>query len=142
MDTALRSKSEENTKLANLAIQETYYAASIHCSYYACLQLMGHIQRSDFGMTDEDVENEQKEIKGDSHNLLINKFIGKLRYSSQIPNNQRVNIEELFTTNMRMLRTKRKKADYENKKIGRFEANESLRISNEIIEILTKYFTV
>ena len=61
---------------------------------------------------------------------------------SQIREQEIKNVEELFTTNMGYLRTKRKKADYENKNIGKFEANESLRLSNEVIEILTKFFTI
>lgn len=142
MDTALRSKSEENIKLANLAIQESCYAASIHCSYYACLQLMGHIQRSDFGMTDEDIDNEQDNTQGSSHVLLISKFKEKLFLSQKLQNNQRTEFVRWFSKALVELKEKRKKADYKNTKIEKYEAKECFKISNEIIEFLTKYFTI
>ena len=142
MDTALRSKSEENTKSANLAIQGTHYASSIHCSYYACLQLMGHIQRSDFGMTDAEVENEQDSTQGSSHILLISKFEEKLFLSPKLQNNQRRELTKWFKKLIGDLKEKRKKADYKNVKIEKYEAKECLKMSDEIIEFLTKFFTI
>ena len=122
MDTPLRSKSEENTKLANLAIQETYYASSIHCSYYACLQLMKHIQRSDFGMTDEEVEKVKDDIKADSHIFLINVFKTKLACKQGLSRIQQLKNSSDFSESMEKLKKMRVKADYHNLEIKSNEA--------------------
>ena len=142
MDTVLRSKSEENTKLANLAIQETYYASSIHCSYYACLQLMKHIQRSDFGMTDEDVKRVKDDIKADSHIFLIGFFKLKLSCKQGLSKREQMKISDDFSKLMEKLKKKRVKADYDNLEIISNEAIESLKMSKEIILILTTYFNL
>ena len=142
MDTVLRSKSEENTKLANLAIDETYYASSIHCSYYACLQLMKHIQRSDFGMTEQEIKNESRAIKQDSHIFLINFFKTKLSCKQGLSRREQLIISDDFATFMAELKQIRVKADYDNIEIKSNEAKKSLKMSNEIILILKTNFTI
>ncbi len=71
-------KYEENLRAAQLLVQKEYFSASVHCYYYACVQLMLHILRFDVGISEEDIDVQQREasksINGGFHSWIINKM--------------------------------------------------------------------
>jgi len=102
----LLDKSENSVSAAELLHQETYYATSVHCSYYSCLQLMKDIVLyycEDFD-NDEDFDYQQKESKTPSHEFLINYINKKL-------NEKNMDFRK-FNRSINELKRKRVEADY------------------------------
>ena len=59
----LKNKSEINSDAAKLLHDKNYYAPSIHCSYYSCLQLMIYSLNSHFNFTEKYVKYNKFSIR-------------------------------------------------------------------------------
>lgn len=101
----MKAKSEENIKAAELLIKERLYASSVHCSYYACFQLIIHVLLEKFNYDHVD------EGGRGSHNAVLNKFKSCLE---KIDSKRRA---KWFTDDMYDLKKFRNRADYSDEKI-------------------------
>lgn len=66
----LLTKSQTNYSSAQLLLVKSWYCASVHCSYYSCVQMMKHYLFH-FGTTDATIDAEIKR-----HNSTSNRHIG------------------------------------------------------------------
>lgn len=101
----MKAKSEENTKAAQLLISNKLYASSVHCSYYACFQLIIHVllEKFDYDHVDEGGQG--------SHNIVLNKFQSYLEISDS---RQKA---KWFTDDIYDLKRFRNTADYSGEKV-------------------------
>lgn len=104
----IRQKSDFNIDAAKLLIRETYYASSVHCSYYSCFQLMKYTIKEFFGI---DYEAQSINISSSgqrTHQYVINYVTTELK--------RFVGAEEckIFKRTIKDLKQFRLESDYEN----------------------------
>lgn len=64
----LKAKAEFNIDAAQLLIDKSLYAPSVHCSYYSCFQLMKYTMKEIFGITyDELAQRVSVKTTGGTH---------------------------------------------------------------------------
>lgn len=127
----LLTKSQENIESASLLINHNKFAASVHCSYYSCLQNIKHILFVKLNFTLEEIEIE---TKGESsHIYLLNKIAGQLYLKDNIKSAE-------FRQEFERIKVLRKKADYQNKLILQKEAKDCFGIVNNTNTILNSIF--
>ena len=134
----LFDKSQENIKSATLLIEKEYSAASVHCSYYSCIQIMLHVLRSDFKKSEEDITQESDEGSRDSHGFhnWIQNYLFK-----EVSNREKdARIALDFYNLLGSLKGIRIRADYKINVIGKKEASKALEGANKINKIITERF--
>ena len=134
----LKSKSSQNITSALILINNNQFSSSIHCSYYACVQLMLHILRADFNKSEQDITDESQtgsQDEGGFHNWLINFIRGQFFLRNNVDCRD-------FHSFITQLKGKRIKSDYKNKEIKPNEAREAYDYTQRIIKLLEKNFTV
>ncbi len=134
----IKSKSEQNLKMARLSIEKTCYSTSVHCSYYACVQFMIHILYNHFEMSEEQVDKEQKRISKDLeagfHAWIRHFFVMKL-----LPM-EGGRIAREFSNYATQLKTMRVLADYKKKEITEQKAMLAQSYSENILKILEEHY--
>jgi hypothetical protein len=129
-----KAKSESNFNATNKLNLEDFFAPSVHCSYYSCIQLMLHILSSHFNKTDKEINDESYEgskLEHGMHNWLINKITGE--FGSFIDAN-------LFGTEITDLQTLRVKSDYKNKHINETQARDARNQAYKTLGLLKRNF--
>ncbi|HMR90131.1 MAG TPA: HEPN domain-containing protein [Saprospiraceae bacterium] len=123
----LLDKSKANIDAAELLHQDEFYAPSVHCSYYSCIQLMRHLIFNKFG-DDEKEFDERPEVKSSgSHNFLIS----FLRNKIQDPNKSRS-----FSDNIFRLKSHRINADYKQMNVLKSDSTTSISLAKTTRTIL------
>lgn len=125
-----KSKYEENLKSGTLLIQKEFYNASVHCFYYACIQLMLHILYDKIGFSQKDIELEQKNSQTGFHSWIIKKFTNFLQGKEK----------REFNNFIQQLKSKRVEADYLENLISLKEIEITKNYANYVKELLTKTF--
>lgn len=72
-------KSEESFKSANKLITEHLYNASVHSSYYSCVQYLLHVMSSHYGLEDKEINNLHQQSSQSTHKYLRNEIFKSLR---------------------------------------------------------------
>ncbi len=133
----LKNKSEINIEAAKLLHDSDYYAPSVHCSYYSCLQLMKYSLNSHFKFTEDEIGSKINEYtrnnKDGSHNFFIS-FLFK-----EIKNNYSKRESIDFNNKINTLKKIRTKADYGKDDILHNISNSAITLSNEITAIIKKH---
>ncbi|MCF8308930.1 MAG: hypothetical protein K9I68_07980 [Bacteroidales bacterium] len=75
----MKQKSELNYHAANLLIDETYFAASVHCSYYSCFQLFKYTVKQILGINYDELDLKIGLSKQNSHQYIIQSVTDKIR---------------------------------------------------------------
>ena len=122
MSDFLVQKSNENIKAAKLLIDKQMYTASIHCSYYACYQLINFILFNNFKFTKEKLNKEQQHVAAmnkdhNSSDLNMNSHDATIGLFTEIivEKNKFTSVDATkLQYNMSLLKTQRTQADYEN----------------------------
>lgn len=130
----LRNKSESNIASAELLIEESFYASSVHCSYYGAYQF-SKTTLNRIGMTYTDLNRETTiaKTKGiGSHDFLISKITQKYKEKTS-PLDARD-----LKNDFKLLKSYRHISDYDNELVDSTKSNEALRISQEIIKRIKK----
>lgn len=134
MSNFLQIKSNNNFTASETLLKQELNAPSVHCAYYACVQYMLHILYTRQGMTDESINEEQREVSnelsGGFHAWLINKF-----YFLLLPFDKS-EVARNFANEIGSLKKWRIKADYENREITVKQAKRAYETSEAIIKIL------
>ncbi|MBI9054417.1 MAG: hypothetical protein JEY96_11405 [Bacteroidales bacterium] len=131
----LKNKSEINIAAAKYLHEKDYYAPSVHCSYYSCLQLIKYSLNSHFRLSEKEIEikiNKYKNTKKDgSHNFFISYLFKALKSTS---------IKESvdFNNKINLLKKHRVSADYSKNEILYNVSNSAITLSNEITTLLKK----
>lgn len=134
MSNFLQVKSNNNFTASETLLKQELNAPSVHCAYYACVQYMLHILYTKQGMTEESINEEQREVsnelEGGFHAWLINKFFRLLlRF-------EHGEVSRTFYEYTGQLKGLRIKADYKNKDITAQKAKDAYETSEKIIKIL------
>lgn len=136
----LKNKSEINSDAAKLLHDKNYYAPSIHCSYYSCLQLMIYSLNSHFNFTEDEISSKVNEYtrsyKDGSHNFYISFLLKEIKKNSSV----RVSLD--FNNKINTLKKFRTKADYKKDDIHHDTSNIALSLSGDIITLIKKYFKI
>ena len=123
------SKSDANYDSAEYLSQGGYFASSIHCAYYSCLQLMIFIYKKEKG-TDPNFDSFGVNEKG-FHNYLFNCVIQLIKNKNQI---------RTLNTYFGDLKRSRVKSDYYDNEIKPVESTEALKKSRYLRSVLKKEF--
>jgi len=127
----LKQKSSFNIDSAKELIKISYYAPSVHCSYYGCFQFMKYTLKNYNKTTYELIESDCMAYAGGTHGYMINNILSILRTN--------LNDTQQYTQIKRLikdLKSFRIISDYFNVQILDEEANKSLRFSEQIIRTI------
>lgn len=123
----LNNKSEFNFEGASLLIQNTFYAPSVHCSYYSVFQKIKHLYVTHSGITYE--QYDANSSGQSSHSYLIREF-GNLYLRKT--NDQRR--KRKLIRKIQDLKTLRLESDYHNVQIGHSKSKKALEITENILK--------
>ncbi len=132
----LKAKSEESTEASNKLIQASLLNSSVHCSYYACVQLMLHLLRTHFGKTELEVTKEGfagAKTENGYHNWLINLIVVEFVKLNKTEASK-------FNSIINGLKAVRAKADYQNIKLNPNEALKACQTSERAKSLLLNIF--
>lgn len=129
--TWLKNKSEENINSADILVNNKLYAASIHCYYYACLQLIKYVLCHKLSVDYQEQDN----AKSDSHIFVIVKLYKILKRKNTKYANE-------FDRNINDLKYARVRADYKNVEIIEEEAIKANTKSKYIIDLINKQYMI
>lgn len=130
----LKNKSEINVTVARLLCDKQFYPSVPHPAYYSCLQLMKHIICNKINI---DYCTQKREISSSrikSHRYYIEKV------RDAIENRNNLHEASQFQRKIRDLKSIREEADYDNVLIDRSIAEKSIRMANDTIITLQKFF--
>jgi hypothetical protein len=130
----LLNKSGFNLDSAEILIKETYFAPSVHCSYYSCVQKMLYIIYSQLGQTEQSLKNESDRSELGSHEFMISTITKAIRSKS---GNMRV-----FNNEINQLKKLRRDSDYREIQISFDQGSQALKKAKEIQSILKESFKV
>ncbi len=133
----LKSKSEFNISAAEELIdRHSYYASSVHCSYYGCFQYIKH-KLNNLGHSYADVdkaiqESKNKPIKLNTHvypvKLILTELTKKL--------NDKGVLARDVNDKIKLLKAFRTLSDYHNVSVDIDKGRKALSISKEILNII------
>ena len=138
----LRAKSELNRAAADSLYKSGQHPSAVHCAYYSCVQLMKHIMIHQIGKSEQDIDNEYRQIGVDGkrkfggiHEYLINVLYGVL-ISKDVD-------ATTFNSNVLQLKKLRGKSDYSDTfQVDSSISSTSIRLSDIVIKELKKNFKV
>lgn len=116
----LLDKSQSNIEAAQLLHDEGFYAPSVHCSYYSCIQLMRHVIFNKFNEDEMEFDGRPEVQAHGSHNFLIS----YLRDKIDNPVNGRS-----FSDNIRRLKNHRINADYKQMNVLKGDSTTSISLA-------------
>lgn len=130
-------KYQQNQTAADRLINEhKLYAASVHCSYYSCIQLITYLFLAHVpGINKEDFEADL--AAKDSHKYLISKMGSELR-GMEVTSRE---INE-FDSILKELKILRNKADYKDIEINEWSSKLAQTKSIKVITILKSKFSL
>ncbi|MFP4023085.1 MAG: hypothetical protein ACLFVR_01065 [Thiohalospira sp.] len=133
----LKNKSEINKDAAKLLHEKDYFAPSVHCSYYSCLQLMKYCLNSHFKLTEKEINSKvsryTRNNKDGSHNFFISFLFNEIKTISNLRESNN------FYKKIIILKKIRTTADYGKEEILYNKSNEALTLSSDIIEMIKKH---
>ncbi|MFK5878721.1 MAG: HEPN domain-containing protein [Flavobacteriaceae bacterium] len=131
----LKSKSEFNLDAAEVLIdRHSYYAPSVHCSYYGCFQYI--ISKLNMiGITYEKIDNDISASRGtnrilNSHTYPVKLILDEMETTTDIFYRKKVKDK------IKLLKAFRITSDYRNEDVNHSKSTEALRLSKEIISLI------
>ena len=138
MSQSLLIKSNQYLNSAQFLIENEFWCPSVHCSYYACLQLIKQILYLKKGRktVDSDLRNKY------SHVYLIDNIVAL--YAGTVyhkPELKFFNFLEIdLNTDLYDLKAKRRTADYDADNISEKDCKSAYTASRDIINMLDKIY--
>jgi hypothetical protein len=130
----LVKKSEQNNDAAKLLLSKDLFASSVHCSYFACFQLMKshvkHILNIDYLTLDNRIKSKSKS----THKYLIGLMTNKVHHVLSSED------AHTFKTKLKELKQLRVETDYENIEITQEKSTKALELSETVRNIIVKTF--
>jgi hypothetical protein len=135
----ISKKSEENIASAALLIEKAYYASSVHCAYFGCIQMMLHAYKCCKDLEDDEYDRHKQSgsqsakgthkwiIMETQHLLEDYRPRGSFKDSNQ------------FRTYIGNLKQARTDADYKDMSIDETRAKRCLTEAKQTIEIVKKW---
>ncbi len=137
MSENFRIKSDNNLAVAEMLIENDYFSASVHNSYYSVVQLILYIFHSNFKMSDKDMDKESRKSKKGFHNWLKNHLIDDLKLKKKTGREIRS-----FSNDFEKLKKFRVDADYKNILLTLSRAQEAYNLSIKLRSILQNYYPI
>lgn len=132
--TKLKEKSEFNIHAAELLINNSYYAPSVHCSYYSCFQLLKYTIKTFFGVEYEAIATNSSITGQGTHQYIINYIANELIPLTDIKESRR------FKRNFIDLKQYRQESDYENVEVDITKGEKALKLAQEIRNYIKSNF--
>lgn len=127
----IKEKSGFNVDSAKELIKLSYFAPSVHCSYYGSFQYMKYALRKCKSTTYEEIELNSLNYRSGSHGYVIDNILIELRDKIK-DTRDFVYIKRIIKD----LKTFRTNSDYFNIQILLDDAEKSLKFSEEIINTI------
>jgi len=128
----LKAKSEINLFAAKKLIDETYYAPSVHCSYYSCFQYFKYTVVSKLKMDEKRLASyislEKGKSKKGSHQITAQLITDALPDA----------YKRDFSKKFKDLKELREKSDYHDEQIDFSKSNTALGYAQTILKIVSK----
>lgn len=124
-------KTKQNINAAQALLAQNYYASSVHCAFYACVQTLLHVLfvKLKYDKTKFINDIQQKKTGTHVHAFsLIEDEMKKARHPDI----------HWFRTNFTNLKKIRIKADYKEESISHSEGHDALNKANAINNIINK----
>lgn len=134
---SLKEKANFNYEAAKLLISNSYYAPSVHCSYYSCFQLLKYIMFSFFGIEYSSLTSLVSQSRRNTHEFIID-------YITREVNNSKLDLQDKREFKRKIIELKRFRndSDYEDVVIHNDKSNVALSYATEIRGYLQKTFRV
>ncbi|MFA6334556.1 MAG: HEPN domain-containing protein [Bacteroidales bacterium] len=132
----IRQKSDFNITAAEILMRESYYAPSVHCSYYSCFQLLKYTIKYFFGIDYETLSNNISMSEQNTHGYVIN-FITRelIGYAGDEESRK-------FKRQIKDLKQFREESDYENIEVRMEQSQKAYNKAKEIREYIIAKFNV
>lgn len=137
----LGEKSKFNIDAADYLISKTLYAPSVHCSYYACFQLMKVVMKSFMGVSYEDIDLFVANSKAPGNRSVSEHAYIKREVLNQIYKFDKNNHREI-KNKIDDLYEYRISSDYKDVEILEADATKANNKSKEFIEYIKEKFHV
>ncbi len=132
----LRQKSDFNIEAAKLLIKGSYFAPSVHCSYYSCFQLLKYTIKEFFG-TDYNTLAVNISTSGKKTHQYVISYI-----TDELENLAGKEESRKFKRTINDLKQFRLESDYENIEVNIDQGQVALDKANEIRQYLITNFKV
>ena len=132
----LKQKSTFNYTAAELLIEKSLYAPSVHCSYYACFQLLKYTINEFFGI---DYATQARQISSSgqpTHQYVVNFISDELKDLAGFEESRK------FKRTIKDLKQFRVESDYQDIEIGSDQGNRAFYKAKEIRSYLSENFKV
>ena len=113
---------------------KTCFCSSIHCSYYACVQMAKHVLVNDFGHSERHIDRQSAVVKG-FHTYFINEIFLNLRGISSRDARD-------FRSTIKDLRNFRRESDYKDMEILKPKSDSAYNKAIDVQSILQRYYSI
>lgn len=134
--TKLREKSEFNIHAAELLIEKTFYAPSIHCSYYSCFQLLKYTINTFFGIDYVTLSYDISQSEKSTHHYVIDFIANQLIALAGRTDSRN------FKAQIKDLKHYREESDYDNVEVNVDKGKTALTLAHDIRNYLKTNFKV
>jgi len=127
----LKEKSKFNADASDILIGKSYYAPSVHCSYYATFQLMKVSVKEFVGMNYDEIDKYVTTHRCSEHKLIHQKILDTVyKFDKKEYSNLKRIINDLFQYRI--------ESDYKNIEVNINNAEKARQYSRDIISYLEK----
>lgn len=132
----LRQKSDFNIDAAEALLKQSFFAPSVHCSYYSCFQLLKFTIKDFFGVDYKTQANNVTMSKQKTHQYVINFVTDELIKLANILEGQD------FKRKIKDLKHFREESDYEDIEVNYDKGDKAYRKAKEIRLYIKKKFNI
>lgn len=135
MPTPLVEKSNKNIESARLLMEEELWNSSVHCSYYACLQIIKQIV---YNLKTKRIADQQLS-RGDTHRYLIQCMVSDLAGKAYRDGGM---LQIDFQSKISELKGRRESADYSETIINEVDSDAAQNLAVDLIDYLNQIYKV
>jgi hypothetical protein len=128
---SLKAKSQENIESADLLVVKGYFNASVHCSYYSCLQLI-KLALNEKAHIDFVTQYQESKKSGQSHHYYLGKFVAHFK------NGVLSREVERQTNEIKKLKLLRVQADYDPEQVDALNSRRAVSTAIAFSEFIFK----
>jgi len=133
----LKEKSEFNIDAAEMLIENSLYAPSVHCSYYSCFQLLKYTMNDFFDIS---YDNLSRDIS--SSPLTTHRYVIKYISTELVSFVGRSESERNFTRKIKDLKHFREESDYENLDVDYDKGTQAFELAKNLRRYLITNFNL
>jgi len=131
--TELKTKSEHNMIASELLIKEHLHSSSVHCSYYACFQLLQYKMYYSLNLSEKEQSSQISLEGGNTHKYILNKVFDYLKSKPELRREH-----SNFKREIKDLKLLRTTADYKNIKINFELSDKAHNLAEKLIRFINK----